>query len=242
MGALTSDDMHRILTSMPKDAVKMLKDNSPRLFLAGGSIRAMIAGESVSDWDFFGPTKEALELAARRLADAREPKGKLYKTKNAFTVLGHPRTPVQFISRWLYDDPAALLQSFDFSVARAVIWWDGVGWQSLCDALFYPDLAAKRLRYMQPDRNEDAGGSMLRVQKFLHRGYHIAPESLGRVMARITTRMRGEASPQNAGEPDEAWHGRVITGLLRQVDPLTVVDGLEMRGDDDDQGEEVTAP
>jgi hypothetical protein len=30
------------------------------------------------------------------------------------------------------------------------------------------------------------------------------------------------------GEDGEQWTARIITGLLREVDPLTVVDGLDV--------------
>ena len=43
----------------------------------------------------------------------------------------------------------------------------------LCNIRFYPDLAARRLVYTSPLRNEDAGGSILRVLKFYQRGYRI---------------------------------------------------------------------
>lgn len=228
MNALQPDDMHRIITSMPKDLVKLVKDHG--LFLAGGAIRSIIASEAISDWDFFGPSKDVLELHARRIADERKA-ARLIATENAFTVLAPPRVPAQFITRWLYDDAEALCHSFDFSIACAVIYFRDGQWLSVCDPLFYSDLAAKRLRYLSPVRNEDAGGSMMRAQKFMHRGYHISPESLGRVMARLTWKMR-----ESGMTTDEAGQAKVITGLLREVDPLTVIDGLEMREEAPEEG------
>jgi hypothetical protein len=226
---LVFDDMHRIITMMPKDIRVLLEREN--VFLAGGAIRSLIAGEAVSDWDIFGPSTAQLELLGRRLAEDR--KGVFHKSKNAFTIIAPPRIPVQFIHRWLYSEAGPLSESFDFTIARAVVWHADGEWRSTCDALFYADLAAKRIRYMAPDRNEDAGGSMLRAMKFAHRGYHIAPESLGKVMARLTCKMREDGLGQT-----EADQGRLLTGLLRDVDPLLVVDGLEMRDpDDENEGE-----
>ena len=41
------------------------------------------------------------------------------------------------------------------------------------------------------------------------------------VMSRILWKVKDEAMT------DEKWMAQVITGLLRQVDPLTVIDGVD---------------
>ena len=86
-------------------------------------------------------------------------------------------------------------------------------WCSACDPRFYADLAAKRLVYRSPERNEDAGGSMLRVLKFYQRGYRIPLDSLGAVIARL---IQGVKDPILLNEPKLA---RTLSGLLREVDP-----------------------
>ncbi len=228
LSTLLPEDLHRVLAHMPKDLRELLHQKD--VFLAGGCIRAILAGEPISDWDLFGPHAAVLKIRAKELAEQRD--GRFIATKNAFTVLAPPRTPVQFIYRWTFDGPEGLIASFDFSVARAVIYRRHEGgvpkeWVGLCDPMFYPDLASRRLRYMAPERNEDAGGSMLRVQKFIRRGYNISPESLGRVMARV---MGGVHTSALTG--DEAGKAKVITGLLREVDPLTIIDGVELPPDE----------
>ena len=132
---------------------------------------------------------------------------------------------MQFIHRWTFQDPFEVAVSFDFSIAAAAVWYDvdRKVWLSDCDEMFYPDLAAKRLRYLSPVRNEDAGGSFLRMAKFLRRGYKISPESLGKLMARLN---QGIKYPDFLAK-DEAWQAQVYTGLLREVDPLTIIDGVE---------------
>ena len=57
--------------------------------------------------------------------------------------------------------------------------------RSLCSGTFYQDLAAKRLRYTRPARNEDAGGSLLRVLKYYQKGYRIPLESFAGVLTRL---------------------------------------------------------
>lgn len=222
---LTPDDTARIIRMMPKDIKNLLMQGEN--FLAGGAIRSIIAGEAISDWDLFGSSVGDMRASANLMAAQRG--GRLHTSPNAFTILAPPRIPVQFITRWLFSDVESLLQSFDYSISRSVIYFrpDPGVWESCCDPMFYRDLAAKRLRYMSPDRNEDAGGSMLRAQKFMHRGYHISPEDLGKVMARMTSRME-----PNDLTTDEAGQARVLTGMLRHVDPLTVIDGFEMPEDE----------
>jgi hypothetical protein len=237
---LLYDDLHFILRRLPKDLREAMRKKP--LFLAGGCIRSLVCGEPISDYDLFGPTKEFLEGCAKDLALDR--KGKIWTTQNAFTVLAPPRTPVQFITRWLYIDPAELATTFDFTVCQAVIWFQPAEyadpkeaqkkgkWSSWISPRFYADLAAHRLSYTTPQRNEDAGGSMLRVVKFLRKGYNISPESLGRVIARLTSRIDHESWMAVEGETGIA---RLVISLLREVDPLTVVDSLEVVDDLRDQ-------
>jgi hypothetical protein len=87
------------------------------------------------------------------------------------------------------------------------------------------------LVYLQPIRNEDAGGSMLRVLKFYQRGYRIPIDSLGQVISRLMTgvdisRIHTEQKKFDKDSEipglvfDEQQLSKVVTGLLREVDPL----------------------
>jgi len=217
---LNSHDLRRALMRLPKDVLNTIKDG--KLFLAGGYIRASVAGEVVSDIDILSPNPKVAEAWAHSLAKsrgAREP----WRTKNALTVSEVGKTPVQFIHRWVFDDPADIIESFDFTVAQAVIWHEGTTWRSLVSPAFYHDLAAKRLRYTFPNRHEDAGGSLLRVQKFIKRGYDISPEDLAKVIARLVGGVREDAPFWQGCEQDRA---KILASLLRQVDPLHIIDGI----------------
>jgi hypothetical protein len=237
---LIPEDVHHVLSRLPKDVRALLI--SHRLFLAGGFIRSVIAGEPISDVDLFGESKDYLELTAKTFALSRKG-SRLHTTDNAFTVLTPGRSPVQFIHRWTYaqSDAARLVAEFDYSVAAAAIWWTGPEsfapemagqWHSITDPNYYPDLASRRLRYLTPRRAEDAGGSILRARKFIAKGYHIEAGSLGKVVARLVTGVRGFADfefPElDPGESKEVGLARILTALMREVDPLTVVDGLEL--------------
>ena len=240
MKELSKVDLHHVLSRTPRDVRDLLKAN--KLFLAGGFIRAIIAGEKPSDIDLLGPDKTALEMYAVNLASARS--GRVHKTDNALTVLSSPKLPIQFITRWIYDDVETLIRQFDFTIVQAAIWyglveeppapgekWQGE-WKSICSDGFYPDLAARRLVYTNPVRHEDAGGSMLRVIKYIKRGYNIQVPSLAGVVARFIAGLKISNDSisiiDSVEHINETWAAPILMALLREVDPLAFVDGIEM--------------
>lgn len=238
---LNNDDLNRVVRFIPRDVRELMKTHN--LFLAGGAIRSIVANEEIRDFDLFGSSRASLSAAASDLEHTR--KGvKVHKTDNAITLVSPGRAPVQFITRWTYDSAEPLTDNFDFTVCSAVVWYgviesggmfalDKMGWQSYVQPGFYEDLAAKRLRYSaRPASRDDApGGSILRVQKMLKRGYDISPESLGAVIARLFEGIDTGSTLWNDGE---AARARIVTGLLREVDPLSVIDGIEAASDDDE--------
>src|SRR3546814_14358866 len=89
-------------------------------------------------------------------------------TDNAVTLLTSDRMTVQFITRWTFDNAADLVASFDFTVCQAAIWRNRLGeWKSLISNSFYIDLAGRRLVYTPPEREEEAGGSPLRITTYV---------------------------------------------------------------------------
>lgn len=214
-------DLHFIVTRLPAKLRKLLKSDS-MLFVAGGFIRACIAGEQPSDIDVFCDSRENAERSARKLAN--ELSCSLIETDNAYTV--RSPLPVQFIHRWTFNHPSACIESFDFTIAKAAVWYQEGAWCSLADSRFYPDLAAKRLTYTSPVRNEEAGGSLLRVLRFYQRGYRIPLPSLAATIARLCNSVR------DINFLPEERLATVLCGLLREVDPLTDPDHIL---DEDDQ-------
>lgn len=212
---LQEEDVLWIGRRLPKAVVALLNKYPAVLFVAGGFIRATIAREEVNDIDIFAPSKEQAHEAAKEYA-ALDSNRKLIVSDNAYTVVGD-RLPVQFIHRWTFTTPEECVNSFDFTIARAAIWSHGGSLHSVCSHRFYPDLAGKRLVYCKPVRNEDAGGSLLRVLKFYQRGYRIPLDSFGAVLARLSVAVRADELPH--GMPHEDAVGYVYTGLLREVDP-----------------------
>lgn len=224
--SLTDNDLRYVVTRLPRDIRDLLTEHSNKLFLGGGFIRATIAGETPSDIDLFGSDKDFLNSVATILQGRREG-SKVHKSKNAITLLTHDRLPVQFITRWTFAHAYALIESFDFTVCQAAIWRSGnqsnSQWCSSIGENFYVDLAGRRLVYTSPVREEEAGGSLMRVIKYTKRGYSIQVSSLGAVLARMAFKIRDSSLATS-----EAGTAQILTGMLREVDPLTVVDGVEM--------------
>jgi len=225
---LTSEDLRLVVTRLPMDVRKLMMKAD--VILGGGFIRETIAGNQPKDIDLFGSSGDVLRIAAELLCVGRQ--GRKYSTDNAITVLSGNRMPVQFILRWLFAQPSDVVESFDFTVCQAAIWYDKkeAAWKSVISAGFYPDLAARRLVYTFPRREEEAGGSMLRVRKFLQRGYSIQAPSLAGVIARIAMAVRWDeiARKNGDGYASERSVALIISGLLREVDPNITVDGLDV--------------
>lgn len=220
MAELTSGDLRLVVSRIPRDIRSMMQEQG--LFVGGGFIRETIAGNPASDIDMFGSEKVGLKASAEYLA-SRRGGAKTHETDNAITVIAHPRLPVQFITRWLFSDAEALMNSFDFTVCQAVLWFDRKKhqWQSVVSDGFYPDLAARRLTYTFPVRDEEAGGSMLRVRKFLQRGWNIQAWALAGVIARVAL------AANITDDTDEQSATHAISRRLFEVDPLLLIDGFE---------------
>lgn len=209
MSKLLREDLVWCLRRLPKKVFKLMQEEKDAVMLAGGYIRTCIANEELTDIDLFTKSRESAELFTRWLTANDE---RFVKTDNAYTII-RKRPTIQFIHRWVYDKPADILPSFDFTIARAVIWFDGKDWLSLCEDSYYADLAAKRLVYCSPNRIEEVGGSMLRILKFYQRGYRIPLDSLAGVVARLMTGI-----DFHRVNDEQGWQ-HIITGLLREVDP-----------------------
>ena len=215
---LLQEDLLWLVRMIPSDIRKLLESHAGELFVAGGFIRDGIQRVKPSDIDLFATSAEQAKAWALDLAHQSKD---LLITDNAVTILHRKLTP-QFIHRWCFDTPADCIASFDFTIAAAALWHDGNEWTSVCDERFYPDLAAQRLVYRSPVRNEEAGGSMLRVLKFYQRGYRIPLDSLGLVIGRLLKGVEPiNWEKRNTMDADQ-WAmqiGHLLTGLLHEVDP-----------------------
>lgn len=228
METLDPHDMAWCRRLLPAPVVEIMKEAGPALICAGGFIRSAVQNEVPADVDLFTTSRAAAEHWATKMAALAGLKQ--VKTDNAITLKGRElRFPVQIIHRWTFSKPSDVIESFDFTIARALFWWQPIAdapnlsrWFTQCDPRFYSDLAGKRLVYCSPQRNEDAGGSMLRILKFYPRGFRIPLDSLGAVMARLLAGVHQENAEFWRAWHDatvEAYRSKILTGVLREVDP-----------------------
>lgn len=209
---LDYQDLKWAIQRLPSNLKKVMQDKEwqNNIFVGGGYLRSIVSNEKINDVDVFVKSAKDAELLAYKLCDKKED---VIKTENAYTIRG--KVAIQIIHRWLFEKPEDVSNSFDYTVCCAVIYCDGRGFDSFCDDRFYIDLASKRLVYRSPIRNEDAGGSMLRVLKYYQKGYRIPLNSLGAVIARLVK----DIDTKKLSLKDEQQVAKVITGLLREVDP-----------------------
>lgn len=216
---LDTYDLNFCVNRLPKKLFDLMKSKewSSKIFVGGGFIRGIIAGEKLNDVDVFAQSAGDTGLLSGLLAERPTD---IIKTANAYTI--KTKLPIQIIHRWLFEKPENVSDSFDFTVCCAVIFFDGTKWDSHCCDRFYIDLSSKRLVYRSPARNEDAGGSMLRVLKYYQRGYRIPLDSLGSVISRLVKNVDEESIVEGMRVNQvtrEQQMAKVITGLLREVDP-----------------------
>jgi len=179
-----------------------------------------VAREKVNDIDLFCDDKDyASEIATEMAGGEKE---RLMITGNAITIRRF-KYAVQFITRWTFENPKDIISSFDYTICQAAFWWDHYcqKWCSIVSDDFYPDLAAKRLIYTEPIRNEAPGGSMLRVLKYYQSGYRITVDSLSRVITRIAAGVNYDELivNYNTEELNTKQYQKIIRGLLHEVDP-----------------------
>lgn len=175
--------------TIPGAVYGTMSDYSGRLFLAGGSMRALQCREEVSDWDLFvHPDINPVGI----MSTIYEKANKEYDAKaseNAITgrIKEHGvEHTVQIITRWKFKCLHDVLESFDFRMSQAGVVVSRSGLLTL-DWMpgFFEDCAEKRLYYTSPNRTEDPAGSLLRIIKFSRKGWKaIDFRSLAKVVAR----------------------------------------------------------
>jgi len=96
---LDSQDICWAITRTPKRLVALMKEPEwhNNIFIGGGFLRSIVAGEDINDVDVFVKTKKEAEVPAYKLAFEKED---VVATNNAFTVKG--KMPIQNINRCVF--------------------------------------------------------------------------------------------------------------------------------------------
>jgi hypothetical protein len=99
---LDPQDIKFAYMRLPKKLKKLMLDKEwhNKIFIGGGFIRAIIAGEKINDVDLFVTNPLDAKLIAYALADSKQD---IYTTNNAITIRGH--LPIQIITRWIFAKP-----------------------------------------------------------------------------------------------------------------------------------------
>lgn len=197
---------------LPKEVTRLL-ERHPQWILAGGFIRASIAREPTNDIDLFcigdfKPDEVMSEFIDWKRSD----------TANAITLARKGTWPVQLIKRWRFGAREAVLDHFDLTIAQASFGSIEGKWSGLCSDTFYADLAARRLVYTWPT-DPEPGGSLLRVLKFVKRGYAPSLDCLAGIVSRLSLLAEND---------DERERAKLLTAKLLEVDPH----GFVASGDD----------
>ncbi len=226
MKKLRSEDLAWCVKRLPRKVEKVLRDFSCNVTIGGGYIRSCITGDTLKDIDLFVNSEKTAQLINDRLKKEDQ---RTFKTKNAYTIFRGQKPPIQVIKRWLYNRPENVLDDLDFTICCASIWYENGKFRSAIHNSYYADLAAKRLRYTEPSRIEEAGGSLLRVLKYYNKGYRIMLTSFAKTIARCMMSVEDlefkRLSP--TGSDNSTWTkekqlAKIINGLLVEVDPNAI--------------------
>lgn len=212
---LVSYDLQRLVNLLPKKLIEGMKNETlPVIYVGGGCIRSVVTGEPVNDIDIFVGSMAAADTVVTFLQEDFE----TIVTDNATTIKAP--LPLQVIHRWTFESVEKVVDSFDFTICCAAVVYNRArkNFESYVHPDFYADLAAKRLTYLSPIRNEDAGGSIIRVLKYYQKGYRIGLTSLAAVIARMIKGI--EVDRLENGLKDEREVALILNGLLKEVDPF----------------------
>ncbi len=217
MQELNFYDICKCTSKIPKKLKTLMIESDFPIYIAGGFIRSIIVGDTVNDIDIFAGNHTVSQSLAYQLSTKTY---NISETNNAFTLLDF-KPPIQLIHRWTFKNYIELIDSFDFTICKAVIFYDKKTkkWKGFCDDNFYSDLAAKRLIYCNPIRDEEVGGSTLRLLKYYRKGFNAPLSSIATVLGRLLFKVHTERD--NSTEIELVI---IIRGLLIEVDPNAIVE------------------
>jgi hypothetical protein len=165
--------------------------------VAGGYVRDIISGREPKDIDVFVENGQTAKDVQDRLEWDLE-SARTKENKNSVTVDSYDplvtMPPIQIVNRWYVWPPEELVETFDWGICQAAVYYDGREWQGVCTQAFIDDLTNETATYMAPDRDEDAGASVLRMVKLARKGYTISEESISGCVGRMFNVMLADLS------------------------------------------------
>lgn len=181
-----------VVRHLPFDIRQLLVTDGPDVCVAGGFVRDTLTYNVPHDVDIFAVDVDSLDAAIDWYEWHAEIRAKL-TTPNAVTFRSPGQPTVQFISRCFYPDHEKLIESFDFSVCQAAVYWNGEKWIGVCTEAFLHDITNSELTYTAPVRDEDPGASVIRLVKFALKGYAPGEEDVVKCVGRFFDQLSGAA-------------------------------------------------
>lgn len=223
--------LQTVLRRLPTALQAILRKHGATCFLAGGALRDYANLATPRDFDLFIASHVDADGLAGEVASAiGASHSDIRLTDRAHTVR-RGELVVQVIHRWRFNDAASVISAFDFTACQAAVWHDGADWQSLSHCAFEEDARHRRLRYTGPHRDALAGGTLLRVCRFLRRGYSISAHDLARVVSTVAA----EAEEQHPGlTPAEAVLETLMDAYPRHLEPEPAAAAASTSTDDED--------
>jgi hypothetical protein len=194
--SLREDDVERCVRRLTAAQRDLLVLHPEATMIAGGFVRSCIAHDRIRDVDYFVTEEpQAQKMREQYVRWTKTPDSMIYRTDTALTIGNPKEVPIQLIYRFPFDTPADILSWFDFTISQGAIWFGhDQKWRGMCSERFYADLAAHRLIYTRPVRDDQDIRLFLRILKHVQLGYSISNRSLAMVMATMVTNFVG-ASP-----------------------------------------------
>ncbi len=182
---LEDDDLKRVIYSLPEEILDLMRRHPREAVVAGGFIRATVAGEPVHDIDVFF----AEEKGIRSWCDDVGLKYEV-KDQHLYAAPKEDRPEIQLIWRYPFTEPVGVPEAFDYTIVKAAVWFEEgeskkkeSKFVGACHQRFYQDLARKMLVW-DCDRDHERATSIPRLMKYIKYGYSIGPEDLAEVITR----------------------------------------------------------
>jgi hypothetical protein len=155
---------------------ELVPEHKASFWIAGGALRAFFAREEIKDIDvFFAKAKDfdAVSKLAKQDTDVILDNDTVLRVRYKDTVLDLVRRP--------FHTAVETLANFDFTVACCALSSQALYF----DDNFFYDLAAKRLRI---NALPFPVSTLVRLQRYAHRGYHACPETMRQIALAIHTK------------------------------------------------------
>lgn len=211
-------DLHRdftmlVVDALPRDVRELLVEVGPKLMVAGGFPRDVMSAASPKDIDLFAVNKLDLEAAAD-LFDWTDQYSRK-RTANAITFKNHAGgLDVQFVIRDFRLDHYNTLLSFDYTICQVGVYHDpDKGWVGIASEAFLVDFPNFEMHYTAPERDEDPGANVLRLLKFVSRGWKVGEADVAKVIGRFVSRLQDPTAYNFEGEREATE--RVKTAFRR---------------------------